>query len=363
LSPADEGLSGAQTGVPADEPSAWEWAARAGIHRLSIPTPFAVGRVNCYLIDDEPLTLVDTGPNSGKSLDELEQALEQHGRRVEDLELIVITHQHMDHLGLLEVLARRSGAQVAALHLLGPYLAHFSASATADDDFSQAVMRRHGIPGEMVTVLAAVGAAFRAFGSRGRIDIELHDRQRLALRDREFQILHRPGHSPSDTVLWDERRGILIGGDHLLARISSNPLISRPLVPVDPDSPPAANPSARRPRSLLQYLDSLQATRDMPIAIVLPGHGDPILDHIPLIDERLRMHGRRAQKIARMLEGGPMTAYEIALAMWGNVALTQAYLTLSEVLGHLDLLVEEGAVREREDGGTARFELTGPLGV
>ncbi len=50
---------------------ALERAAEAGIHRLRIPTPFAVGRVNCYLIEDEPLTLVDTGPNSGKSLDEL----------------------------------------------------------------------------------------------------------------------------------------------------------------------------------------------------------------------------------------------------------------------------------------------------
>jgi glyoxylase-like metal-dependent hydrolase (beta-lactamase superfamily II) len=352
LSPGDEALPGAQ---PSDEAESWGRAAQAGIHRLSVPTPFAVGRVNCYLIDDDPLTLVDTGPNSGKSLDELERALEQHGRRVEDLELIVITHQHMDHLGLLEVLTRRSGAQVAALHLLGPYLAHFSASATADDDFSQAVMRRHGIPTEMVTVLAAVGSAFRAFGSRGQVDLQLHDGQRFALRDRDFQILHRPGHSPSDTVLWDERRGILIGGDHLLARISSNPLISRPL-DVEPQG--GTDPGAGRPRSLLQYLDSLQATRQMPIEIVLPGHGEPILDHISLIDERLRLHQRRAQKIARMLEPGPMSAYEIALAMWGNVALTQAYLTLSEVLGHLDLLAQEGAVREQEDDGTSRFALT-----
>ena len=76
-------------------------AAEAGIHRLQLPTPFLVGRVNCYLIDDEPLTLIDTGPNSGTSLDELERALAQHGRSVEDLGLIVITHQHMDHLGLL----------------------------------------------------------------------------------------------------------------------------------------------------------------------------------------------------------------------------------------------------------------------
>jgi glyoxylase-like metal-dependent hydrolase (beta-lactamase superfamily II) len=78
-------------------------AARAGIHRLPIPTPFLVGRVNCYLIEDDPLTLVDTGPNSGKSLDELERALAAHDHSIEDLELIVITHQHLDHVGLLDV--------------------------------------------------------------------------------------------------------------------------------------------------------------------------------------------------------------------------------------------------------------------
>ena len=57
---------------------------------MPIPTPFLVGRVNCYLIEDDPLTLVDTGPNSGKALDELERALAARGHRVEDLGLIVI---------------------------------------------------------------------------------------------------------------------------------------------------------------------------------------------------------------------------------------------------------------------------------
>jgi len=92
------------------------------IHRLPIPTPFAVGRVNCYLIVDKPLTLVDTGPNSGKALDELEQSLGAHGHRVEDLERIVVTHQHIDHLGLVDILARRSGAEVCALDLLAPLM-------------------------------------------------------------------------------------------------------------------------------------------------------------------------------------------------------------------------------------------------
>ncbi|HEY1521379.1 MAG TPA: MBL fold metallo-hydrolase [Solirubrobacteraceae bacterium] len=335
-------------------------AAEAGIHRLSVPTPFAVGRVNCYLIEDDPLTLIDTGPNSGKSLDELERALEVHGRRIEDLELIVITHQHMDHLGLLEVAARRSDAEVAALYLLGPYLADFSASARADDDFAQAVMRRHGIPQEMATVLGSVGAAFRAFGSRGQVTRELRHGDRLELRDRTLEALHRPGHSPTDTVFWDERRRIVIGGDHLLAEISSNPLISRLLEGQAAAGDLDAQASvSSRPKALLQYLDSMRATREMPIQIVMPGHGDPVVDHVSLIDERLRMHRRRAQRIAGMLEGGPLTAFEIASQMWGNVAVTQAYLTLSEVLGHLDLLAQDGAVRELERDGTARFELTG----
>ena len=204
-------------------------AQRAGIHRIALPTPFLVGRVNCYLIEDEPLTLIDTGPNSGKSLDDLERALAAHGHRIEDLELIVLTHQHMDHLGLLEILARRSGAEVASLYLLGPYLANFSRSAAADDEFAQGIMRRHGVPDDLATVLGSLAAAFRAFGSSGHVTRELRDGDELEFRDRTLRVYHRPGHSPSDTILWDEERAMLIAGDHLLAHISSNPLVSRPL--------------------------------------------------------------------------------------------------------------------------------------
>jgi glyoxylase-like metal-dependent hydrolase (beta-lactamase superfamily II) len=325
-------------------------AAAAGIHRLAVPTPFAVGRVNCYLIEDEPLTLVDTGPNSGKSLDELERALAAHGRTVEEIGLIVITHQHMDHLGLLEILARRSGAEVAALHLLAGYLEDFQRSMAADDAFSQKIMRRHGIPPEMVTVLGGVGMAFRAFGSRGHITRPLHDRDVLKLRDRSFEVLHRPGHSPSDTVFWDRERRILIAGDHLLAHISSNPLVSRPLDGSSPD---------QRPRALLRYIESMLATRELTPELVLTGHGDPVLDHVTLIDERLRLHRRRAEKMLRMLDPAPLTAYEIALKMWGNVAVTQAMLTLSEVLGHMDLLIRDGLARELADGEVSRFEAVG----
>src|SRR5918912_4197175 len=115
--------------------------ARHGIHRLSIPTPFAVGRVNLYLIDDDPLTLVDSGPNSGSSLDELERQLGALGRRIEDLRLILITHQHIDHIGLVEILRSRSGAEVAAIDRLVPLVEGYRDAANADDEFATSTMR------------------------------------------------------------------------------------------------------------------------------------------------------------------------------------------------------------------------------
>ncbi|MGH2867576.1 MAG: MBL fold metallo-hydrolase [Solirubrobacteraceae bacterium] len=324
-------------------------AAAAGIHRIAVPTPFLVGRVNCYLIEERPLTLVDTGPNSGKSLDELEVSMAALGHAIEDLELIVITHQHMDHLGLLEVLARRSGAEIAALDRLAPYLGSFGASVAADDEFSMEVMRRHGVPVDVARALSMVGAAFRAFGSSGQVTRPLSDGDDLVVGDRTFRVLHRPGHSPSDTIFVDQRRGILIAGDHLLPHISSNPLVSRPL---------GEGPGAQRPHALIDYLDSMRATRELSLDLILPGHGDPFADHVALIDERFRMHERRARKLLRMLAPAPLTAYELATQMWGNVAVTQAYLTISEVLGHMDLLVARHEVDESDEDGVTRFHAT-----
>jgi glyoxylase-like metal-dependent hydrolase (beta-lactamase superfamily II) len=319
--------------------------ASQGIHRLAIPTPFAVGRVNCYLIEDEPLTLVDTGPNSGKALDELQSQLGEHGYSIDDLDLVIVTHQHIDHLGLVEIIARHSGAQVAALDAAVRRLANFAEDAELDDEFSAQLMLRNGIPENVVIALQGVSRSFRAWGSRARVTRPVRDGEVLELRDRRLEVMHRPGHSPSDTVFWDSERRILIAADHLLPTISSNPLISRPL-----------DGSERRTQALVSYIDSLRKTRELPAEIVLPGHGDPVTDHVALIDERLEKTERRKEKILGLVRERPKTGHEIAQELWGNVAVTQAFLTLSEVIGHLDLLENEGRVREVQDSGVVHYE-------
>jgi glyoxylase-like metal-dependent hydrolase (beta-lactamase superfamily II) len=327
-------------------------AREAGIHRLQIPTPFAVGRVNCYLIEDSPLTLVDTGPNSGKSLDELTRQVEDAGHALDDIELIVISHQHIDHLGLVEIIASHSGAEVAAIDVMVPFVERYGEDTERDDEFAAGLMLRYGIPEELVVALRSVSASFRAWGAAAKVTRPLADGEAIDLRDRTLEVQHRPGHSPSDTVFWDERRRILLCADHLIGHISSNPLLARPL-----------DGSSERPKALVTYLRSLARTRELPAEILLPGHGEPITDHVALIDGRFEMHRRRADKVLGLIADRPRTAYELAQEMWGNVAVTQAFLTLSEVVGHVDLLIDAGLVREVPDGDVVRFEATGDTGA
>jgi glyoxylase-like metal-dependent hydrolase (beta-lactamase superfamily II) len=319
-------------------------AAEAGIHRMAIPTPFAVGRVNVYLIEDEPLTLVDAGPNSGTSLDELERGIGALGHQLEDVELVILTHQHIDHLGLVGLVASRSGAEVAAIEAAVPFVEGFSEEAAADDEFALNLMVRHGIPEEVGRALQSVSAAFRGWGARADVTRVLRDGDTIDFRDRSLRVLFRPGHSPTDTVFHDAERKSLIAADHLLKHISSNPLITRP---------PAGS---ERRQALVEYMESLSQTREMDLDLVLPGHGEPIDDHRSLIDERFALHRRRADKLHGLISERSRTAYELAQALWGNIAVTQAYLTLSEVLGHTDLLLNDGRVREVEEDGVVRFE-------
>ena len=321
-------------------------AADDGIHQIPVPTPFAVGRVNSYLIEGPRLTLVDVGPNSDRALAELERKLADLGYRLEQIDLILITHGHIDHVGLVEAVVGRSRAEVAALSMAVDVLADFDGEAARQDDFAVDVMLQHGVPRSTADALLSVSASFRSFGAPTRVTLPLEPGESVDLGDRELAVLHRPGHSPLDTVFFDAESRYLFCGDHLLVHVSSNPLLTWPPEPGD-----------ERPHALIQYLESLRQTAELSVDIGFPGHGDLILDHRSLIDARLRGHQRRKEKIFDLIAAQPQSAYEIAQKLWGNVAVTQAFLCISEVLGHVDLLIAEGRVSEI-DGEPVCFEPT-----
>ena len=317
------------------------------IHALPVPTAFDIGAVNAYLIEGTPLTLVDTGPHTATALVELERLLAEHSHRVEDLERLVLTHHHLDHSGLTNMFAGRSGAEVVAMKAAAPSLADFDREYALDGEFMRRLLVRHGVNERVVDALGSM-AVGKLLADRVEVTRPVDDGDVLESTSVSLQVHLRPGHSETDLVLYDPASRRLLTGDHLLAETSSNALVVRRL---------CAHADSPRPRPLLDYRRSFQATRELDVDVALPGHGPPIDDVRGLIDLRFSEIEERAQKLHELLvERRRATAYDLAQDLFGGIAFKQVFLTVSEVLGHLDVLVEEGLVAEDETGDVVAYE-------
>jgi glyoxylase-like metal-dependent hydrolase (beta-lactamase superfamily II) len=335
--------------IAADPPSPPVEVA-PGLVALAVPTPFAVGDVNLYLVEDDPLTLVDAGPATALALETLERGLASRGRRVEDLERIVLTHHHVDHFGLAAHLVRRSGAELFAFGGIADWLADYGRRSSRESRFLEERMIRHGLPREVALGARAADALVRGYAEPVRVDRPLAEGDVVPFGGRRWQVHHRPGHSTSDTVFHDPDARLLVAGDHLLSQVSSNALLSEPLRASEDEADPTV-----RLTPLRDYRASLARTREMDVDLVLGGHGGPVRDHRALIDERSREREKRLDRIVGEVAAGNATAFEIGRAMWGRTAYVQVHLVMSEVIGHLELLEGDGRIAGTETDGVLRF--------
>jgi glyoxylase-like metal-dependent hydrolase (beta-lactamase superfamily II) len=315
---------------------------------IALPLPH-IGSVNAWLLKGEPLTLIDTGPREDRVLDALEAGLRREGVRLEDLELVLGTHHHLDHLGLAATIQRRSGARIAVLDATAGYMQRYGDRTAMERRFSRALMAHHGVPATVIEGNDDFWEYIVDGSERFDADVRLRHGDRIRAGGRELRVLARPGHSTTDTLFVDEADGLAFVGDHLLARISSNTEIY-----------PADEPDGTRPRARVEYLRNLRRTAGMPLRQLLTGHGRPVTEHKQLVEARLDEHRRRCRRIATILADGPRTAFAIAAGLWPETTLAeQPLFVVWEVLGHLDLLIDAGVATERiADDGQARFELS-----
>jgi glyoxylase-like metal-dependent hydrolase (beta-lactamase superfamily II) len=301
-----------------------------------------VGSVNAWLLRGDPLTLVDAGPRNDEALATLEAGLREHGVRLEDIELLVGTHHHLDHVGLFATVARRSGAHVAVLDALADYGSKYEKRAARERAFSRALMAAHGVPDQVIADNEGFWDYISDNSESFRTDIRLVEGDLIHAGGRDLRVVLRPGHSTTDTLLVDDETGTAFVGDHVLAGVSSNTEIY-----------PGPGEQRLRPRSRAAYIEALRKTAAMPLQTLLTGHGAPVKRHKDLIRRRLVEHNRRSERIAAALDGGPKTAYCVAHELWpARMVREQPLLVLWEVLGHLDLLMSTDVLDEQrsEDG-------------
>ena len=318
---------------------------------VPIPLPLAhVGSVNAWLLIGNPVTLIDTGPRDDAALAALEDGLRPAGLRVEDIELVLATHHHLDHVGLAATIQRRSGATVAVLDRVADYAVRYAAEVERDRRFAHALMGHHGVPEQVVADNEGFWDYIRGTTEDFRADVRLADGDRVQAGGRSLRVVARPGHSTTDTLFVDERDAFAFAGDHLLSTISSNTEINA-----------ADRTQDGRARSRLRYLESLRRTSRMPLDRLLTGHGAPVTEHERLVEARLRDHRRRCERILAILDDGPQTAFQIAGRLWpARTVVEQPLLVVWEVVGNLELLLASGAVGERVGDGRSVFELTRP---
>jgi glyoxylase-like metal-dependent hydrolase (beta-lactamase superfamily II) len=315
---------------------------------IDIQLPLAhVGSVNAWLLRGDPMTLIDTGPRDDQALAALEDGLRREGVRLEDIELVLATHHHLDHVGLAATIQRRSGAIVAVLDRVADYAERYAAEIERDRAFAHALMAHHGVPEQVVADDEDFWEFIRASSEDFRADRRLADGECIQAGGRSLRVVARPGHSTTDTLFVDDRDALAFGGDHLLARISSNTEINAPDRAQD-----------GRARSRVRYLDNLQRTAQMALSRLLTGHGPAVTDHARLVEARLLDHHRRCERIVAILQDGPCSAFAIASRLWpARTVAEQPLLVVWEVVGHLELLLAGGQVAERTGDGGSVFDL------
>src|SRR4051794_31905880 len=274
------------------------------IVQIPVPLPH-IKSVNAWLLRGDPLTLIDTGPYGDDSYAALRAGLEDAGVRVADLELVLVTHHHLDHSGLATSIARDSGARIGALDRAAEYGDHYEERSEADRRFSQALMRHHGVPDAIIDDNENFWDFIREASDPYHANVVLSDGDVVRAGGRDLTVVARPGHSTTDTLFVDEAEGLAFVGDHLLASVSSNT-----------EGYPAVDPHGTRPRARVEYLQALRRTAAMPLGRLLSGHGDPITDHADLVERRFTEHRRRCDRILEVLRDGRASAYEITTHLW-----------------------------------------------
>jgi glyoxylase-like metal-dependent hydrolase (beta-lactamase superfamily II) len=309
------------------------------VHLIELPLG---GRrtVNAVLVEGEPLTLVDTGVRSHDSLAALETALASRGRRIADLEQIVITHAHPDHFGAAAELSRRSGARVVGDG--AEAIAGYPGSMAARRRFRLGCFEEAGAPEEIRAVWRTRGEGWPFADEPVRFERALGEGDAVAMGGAAWRVVSTPGHDLSSISLYQPNARLLITGDIVVGNGGASVTL---------------HPLPRPARWLLEIFESLEKLAALDAEVVYPGHGPLLKGARTAIADRLARARQRLEEVGRLIAGTPLSAYQVSRALYPP-EIGAAALGLSQSIGYLEALEAQGRARSELRDGVRRYVLS-----
>lgn len=291
------------------------------IHQITLPTPFPVGDVHVYLINDDMKVLVDCGCKTEKDYNRLQQRLNEIGFSFDDIDQLWLTHSHPDHSGLAARLQKEHSVKVGIHQTELRYMQ----KNQFIDRFGE-WFRKHQVPEHLIQAMDGGRVWYQSYYDNLRPDFLVKDKQKLSTGNNTFTVHHLPGHAPGHVAFISN--GSIISGDVLLEKITSNAILT-----FEHDTP-------KRVRSLCQQRDSLEFMKNLD-GTVYPGHGNTFDNPREVAEAHLNSHEVRYTQVVNAVKLGEGSLFEITKRVLPQVeqpAIT--FLCLSEVIGFLDLSID-----------------------
>lgn len=314
-----------------------------GIFRIEVPLPGnPLKSINSYVITGKERNLViDTGMNRRECLEKIREGFQEIGLDLNRTDFF-ITHLHADHTGL--VLELKSGS--SRIYFNGP-----DARVVNSYDHWGSVLDfalSHGFPSDELNEALQKHPGYR-YSPKGRVQFDiLEEGDIITIGEYNFKCISTPGHTDGHLCLYEPERFLFFSGDHILGDITSNISMWRE----------ETNP-------LKDYISSLDKVNNLKVELVLPGHRSVFKNFYGRIKELKEHHLNRLNEVLKILQDGPMTAYEVASRMawdidikkWTDFPVTQKWFAHGEAIAHLRFL--EGNLVERivKSDGIIRFSL------
>jgi glyoxylase-like metal-dependent hydrolase (beta-lactamase superfamily II) len=309
---------------------------------ITLPDYSNLITANVYAVGKGPVTLIDTGPKFPGSLEVIRKGLASAGLAFSDVERIIITHGHIDHMGLAAGIGHEAGHPVESLIHKGDRWM-VSSEHYREDTWSEE-FRELGaavnMPLEEMRKLKERFAFFKLLCDPLDHPALLEDGMAFDGDGYELKILYTPGHTPGSICVYEARQKILFTGDHVIKHVTPNPLLQ------------VQRPHLEDPgyQSLKAYLQSLDRVSELDVRFAFTGHGEYVDNLNGLISAYRTHHRERMDVVWHALKKAPRPIYDLIDDVFPFVPEGEVFLAISEIIVHLELLISEGRAELTDDG-------------